>query len=91
MPTDASRCSERRREGVGTDGLLRNFQRACRRAKITKKKFHGLRAFFITELFRRGASARAVQELAGHIHLSTTQRYAFVGEKDRRDAIALLA
>lgn len=31
------------------------------------------------ELFRRGGSAPAVQLLAGHLHLTTTQRYARLG------------
>jgi integrase len=71
--------------------LLRNFQRACKRAGVTKRRFHALRHYFVSELFRRGAGARAVQDLAGHIHLATTQNYAAVGEQDRRDAIARLA
>ena len=36
-------------------------------------RFHDLRRFFVTQLFRRGGGAPAVQALAGHLHLATTQ------------------
>lgn len=75
----------------GDASLLRAFQTACRKAKLEgRRKFHSLRHYFVSELFRRGAGARAIQDLAGHLHLSTTQIYASVGEQDRRDAIARL-
>jgi integrase len=38
----------------------------------------------------RGAPAKAIQELAGHIHLSTTQRYMHLSPQAREGAIALL-
>jgi integrase len=75
----------------GDGALLRAFQTGCRKAKLEGvRKFHSLRHYFVSELFRKGAGARAIQDLAGHLHLSTTQHYAAVGEKDRRDAVALL-
>jgi site-specific recombinase XerD len=49
-----------------------------------------LRHFFISELFRRGASAPAIQSLARHSALTTTQRYADVDANDLREAINLL-
>jgi hypothetical protein len=52
--------------------------------------FHDLRHFFVTELFRRGVSAPAVQRLAGHAEMSTTQRYADMTAEDLRAAILLL-
>lgn len=76
----------------GDASLLRAFQSACRRLKLEgRRRFHSLRHYFVSELFRRGASARAIQDLAGHLHLATTQHYAAVGEQDRKDAIARLA
>jgi site-specific recombinase XerD len=45
----------------------------------------------VTELFRGGASAPAVQALAGHLHLSTTQKYAHMVRKDLKATIAILA
>jgi site-specific recombinase XerD len=44
----------------------------------------------VTELFRRGVSAPAVQRLAGHAEMSTTQRYADMTANDLRAAIVLL-
>lgn len=51
---------------------------------------HSLRHAFGTELVRRGANIRAVQELMRHSSLQTTQRYTQVLDEDRRRALAIL-
>jgi len=38
----------------------------------------------------RGATAKSIQELAGHQHLSTTQRYMHLSQAARESAIRLL-
>ncbi len=64
------------------------FRSACAKAGITGFRFHDLRHAFVTGLFKRGASAPVVQRLAGHEHLSTTQRYAHAQLPDLVDAVS---
>jgi integrase len=79
------------RGGVWCDFALNGaFGRAAKRVGLTGFRFHDLRHFFVTQLFRGGAPAPAVQALAGHADLATTQRYAHMIESDLRAAIARL-
>lgn len=71
----------------GEYGLNQAFKRAQARAERSGWSFHSLRHFFVTELFRRGAPAVAIQQLAGHSELATTQLYADVDGNDLRSAI----
>ena len=49
-----------------------------------------LRHTFCSHLAMRGAPARAIQELAGHRELSTTQRYMHLSPTAVESAIRLL-
>ncbi len=51
---------------------------------------HILRHTFCSHLAMRGAPAKAIQELAGHAHLSTTLRYMHLSPAARSSAIGLL-
>ena len=62
---------------------------AARRANVTKG-VHILRHTFCSHLAMRGAPARAIQELAGHADLSTTQRYMHLSPAALEAAIQLL-
>lgn len=74
----------------GDSGLIHAFRKAQKRVGLSGFRYHDLRHLFVTELFRRGGGAPAVQQLAGHIHLSTTQKYAHVVKDDLARTIALL-
>jgi integrase len=58
--------------------------------KKTEGGVHVLRHTFCSHLAMRGAPARAIQELAGHEHLTTTQRYMHLSPAARNGAIDLL-
>ena len=51
---------------------------------------HTLRHVFASELLRAGANLRQVQELLGHKHLDSTQRYTRVNARELRGAIKRL-
>ena len=63
--------------------------RAARAAGV-RSGVHILRHTFCSHLAMRGAPARAIQELAGHQDLNTTQRYMHVSPAAVDDAIRLL-
>lgn len=62
---------------------------AARRASV-KPGVHILRHTFCSHLAMRGAPARAIQELAGHQDIRTTQRYMHLSPNAVDSAIALL-
>ena len=66
------------------------MRRVTRRASITNSGVHVLRHTFCSHLAMRGAPARAIQELAGHRDLSTTQRYMHLSPAALVAAIRLL-
>ncbi|WP_342106110.1 site-specific integrase [Methylobacterium sp. SI9] len=51
---------------------------------------HSGRRWFITRLAHAGISPKAIMMLAGHRHLSTTQRYIDVNDEMMRAAVELL-
>ncbi|MBP7146456.1 MAG: site-specific integrase [Acidobacteria bacterium] len=65
-------------------------QKAARRAQLKNQSVHILRHTFCSHLAMRGAPARAIQELAGHKDLSTTQRYMHLSPAAIESAIRLL-
>lgn len=91
-PRDAPASLSPRGERWSEFALTDAFRRACTRVGLEGQgwRFHDLRHFFVTSLFLSGAPATVVQALAGHSHLTTTQRYAHVGAVDLRTAMEKL-
>jgi len=67
-----------------------HVRRAARLANLANGGVHVLRHTFCSHLAMRGAPARAIQELAGHKDLSTTQRYMHLSPRAIEEAIRLL-
>lgn len=63
--------------------------RAARRAGV-KSGVHILRHTFCSHLAMKGAPARSIQQVAGHVDLATTQRYMHLQTGAVEAAIALL-
>lgn len=63
---------------------------AARLAGLANAGVHVLRHTFCSHLAMRGAPARAIQELAGHQDLMTTQRYMHLSPRAVESAIRLL-
>ena len=74
-----------------TEGLVQGFiRRAAQRAGLPNNGPHMLRHTFCSHLAMRGAPVRAIQELAGHADLTTTQRYMHLSPATVESAIRLL-
>jgi integrase len=77
--------------GPLTEGIVQGFvRRAAQRAGLFNNGPHMLRHTFCSHLAMRGAPARAIQELAGHQNLTTTQRYMHLSPAALDSAIRLL-
>ena len=67
-----------------------HVRRAARVANLQSRGVHVLRHTFCSHLAMRGEPARAIQELAGHRDLSTTQRYMHLSPAALDAAVRLL-
>ena len=72
------------------DKVTKCVRRAARRIQLNATGVHRLRHTFCSHLAMRGAPARAIQELAGHQDLTTTQRYMHLSPAAIEGAIRLL-
>lgn len=57
---------------------------------LTQAGIHILQHTFCSHLAMKGAPARAIQELAGHADLTTTQRYMYLSPAATDEAIRVL-
>jgi integrase len=72
------------------DQVIKAIRSAQRVAGLATAGVHVLRHTFCSHLAMKGAPVRAIQELAGHADLSTTQRYMHLSPAATDDAIRLL-
>ncbi len=72
------------------DQVIKAIRSAQRVAGLAQAGVHVLRHTFCSHLAMKGAPVRAIQELAGHADLSTTQRYMHLSPAAIDDAIRLL-
>jgi site-specific recombinase XerD len=73
--------------------MTQTFLRYARAAGVTERKRvtpHTLRHVFASELLHAGANLRQTQELLGHKHLDSTQRYTHVTAHELRGAVKRL-
>jgi site-specific recombinase XerD len=77
-------------EALTENDLRKLVLRAAKRADLRCTGPHTLRHTFCSHLAMRGAPARAIQKLAGHRDLATTQRYMHVSPAAVDSAIRLL-
>jgi site-specific recombinase XerD len=73
--------------------LSQTFRRYAQTAGVTERKRvtpHTLRHVFASELLRGGANLRQIQELLGHKHLDSTQRYTHITAHELRGAVKRL-
>ena len=65
------------------------LQRVYERAGMHGATSHSGRRTYLTKLADKGVSVFVLAELAGHAHISTTQRYVSVGDTQLRNAAEL--
>jgi integrase len=78
--------------GPITQRILERWMGKAQKAAghVVTNRIHVLRHTFCSHLAMRSAPSLAIKELAGHIHLSTTQRYMHLSDAERQRAIGLL-
>jgi site-specific recombinase XerD len=75
---------------ITRDRVIKAIRGSQRVAAIPAAGVHVLRHTFCSHLAMNGAPARAIQELAGHADLTTTQRYMHLSPAATEEAIRLL-
>lgn len=77
-------------KGFNAETLAHRLKHIYVRAGLENASSHSGRRTFITNLANQGINARILQELAGHRHLSTTQRYIDINDTMLRRAIEMI-
>lgn len=74
------------RQPWGQYGIDQAFSRVAKRARVDGWSVYCLRHYAITSWLRAGIPVHVVQRMAGHRHLSTTQRYVHFLKADLEEA-----
>jgi integrase/recombinase XerD len=88
--SDAPLLVTQKRTAFSANTLCQLFGKLYARAGISDASSHSGRRAFITKLAHSGVSAKVIMTLAGHKHLSTTQRYIEVNDEMLRKAVELV-
>ncbi|RLC55008.1 MAG: site-specific integrase, partial [Chloroflexi bacterium] len=72
------------------NSLCQVFGRIYIAAGLKGATSHSGRRTFITNLANRGINAKILMRLAGHKHMSTTQRYIEVNDQMLKEAVELV-
>jgi len=83
-------CSSKDERRFTANSLGNLFKHFYVKAGIDNGSSHSGRRSFITHLANKGVSARVLQELAGHRHLGTTQRYIDINDDIKKRAVELI-
>ncbi len=84
---DAPLLRTQKRTAFTPNTLCQWFTNLYRRAGIEGATSHSGRRWFITRLAHAGVSPKVIMTLAGHKHLTTTQRYIEVNDAMLRRAV----
>ena len=76
-------------KAFSANGLCQRFIKLYVAAGVDKATSHSGRRTFITNLANKGVNVRVLAELAGHKHISTTQRYIELNEEVLKAAVEL--
>ncbi len=79
-----------KRSAFSANTLCQLFGELYRKAGIDGASSHSGRRSFITKLAHSGVSPKVIMELAGHKHLTTTQRYIEVNDEMKRAAVEVV-
>lgn len=90
-PRDGHIAITERGDPWGQHGLDQAFGRVRKRARLEGWSVYCLRHYAITAWLRAGVPVHIVQKMAGHKHLSTTQRYVDYLKEDLEEAAKRMA
>lgn len=82
--------SQQRRSGMSANTVAQLFLEIYEQAGIKGASSHSGRRTFITTLANKGVGVRVLMALAGHQHMSTTQRYIDLNDEMLKVAVNLV-